>query len=143
MDLTALNSTCVQQDGFGIQVDPHMDRTVLVSTKFDTRMPQFAAAEDAVAFLHPTKEQLSGGTMLGGGPFFTSVPSGRVGTADDSIFETCAACFSIVLHRPGGSACHRLPEHNPVIGRCSCMQPYPKMWSIWPLPMAATTTTAS
>lgn len=71
-----------------VQVDPTLSRTVLVSTKFDTRIPQFATAADAHAFLHPTKTQLSGGTaMLGGAPFFTSVPSGRVGAAKDSTFN--------------------------------------------------------
>ena len=69
------------------QVDPTLSRTVLVSTKFDTRIPQFATAADADAFLHPTKTQLSSGVaMLGGAPFFTSVPSGRVGSAKDSTF---------------------------------------------------------
>jgi hypothetical protein len=74
-----------------LQVDPTLSRTVLVSTKFDTRIPQFATAADADAFLHPSAAQLAGGSsMLGGAPFFTSVPSGRVGASKDSTFRRCA-----------------------------------------------------
>lgn len=75
----------------GPQVDPTLARTVLVSTKFDTRIPQFSAAADVEAFLHPGKAQLAQANMLGGAPFFTSVPSGRVGTGPDTVFRTCVA----------------------------------------------------
>jgi hypothetical protein len=73
------------------QVDPTLQRSVVVSTKFDTRIPQFATAADAAAFLHPAAAQLAAARMLGGGPFFTSVPSGRVGAAHDAVFTTCVA----------------------------------------------------
>lgn len=63
---------------------------MVVSTKFDTRIPQFATGNDADAFLHPAAAQLANASMLGGSPFFTSVPSGRVGSAKDSVFATCA-----------------------------------------------------
>jgi hypothetical protein len=71
----------------GMQVDPTLSRTVMVSTKFDTRIPQFAIAADAEAFLHPSAALLMDASMLGKAPFFTSVPSGRVGNAKDAIFR--------------------------------------------------------
>eukprot|EP00892_Ulva_mutabilis_P001680 jgi/Ulvmu1/11512/UM078_0001.1 len=71
-----------------MSVDPTLARTVVVSTKFDTRIPQFATAADADAFLHPSSAQLGGAQMLGTSPFFTSVPSGRVGSAKDSVFHS-------------------------------------------------------
>ena len=70
-----------------MQVDPALERSVVVSTKFDTRIPQFATGNDADAFLHPAAAQLMTAKMLGGGPFFTSVPSGRVGSAQDDVFH--------------------------------------------------------
>ena len=52
-----------------MQVDPNLSRTVLVSTKFDTRTPQFARAADCEMYIKPTAlEELN---MLGEGPFFT------------------------------------------------------------------------
>ncbi|PNH09185.1 Dynamin-like protein ARC5 [Tetrabaena socialis] len=69
-----------------MQVDPNLARTVLVSTKFDTRLPQFARAADCEMFLRPAT--LEGCTMLGDAPFFTSVPSGRVGSAADCVFAS-------------------------------------------------------
>lgn len=69
------------------QVDPSLSRTVVVSTKFDTRIPQFARGADVDCFINPSSRQLEG-TMLGGYPFFTSVPSGRVGTGRDSVFRS-------------------------------------------------------
>ncbi|KAG2433018.1 hypothetical protein HXX76_008745 [Chlamydomonas incerta] len=69
-----------------MQVDPNLVRTVLVSTKFDTRIPQFARAADCEMFLRPSA--LDGMGMLGDGPFFTSVPSGRVGSGADCVFTT-------------------------------------------------------
>jgi hypothetical protein len=52
------------------QVDPTLSRTVLVSTKLDTRIPQFSTPSDVEAFLHAPglTNDLS---MLGGTPFFT------------------------------------------------------------------------
>ncbi|GBF91812.1 dynamin ARC5 [Raphidocelis subcapitata] len=70
-----------------MQVDPALSRTVLVSTKLDTRIPQFAAPADVETHLAATG--LGGeSAMLGGAPFFTSVPSGRVGAARDAVFRS-------------------------------------------------------
>lgn len=89
--LEAQCTVCVTQPPAPrVQVDPTLSRTVVVSTKFDTRIPQFATAADADAFLHPSSSQLGGAQMLGGSPFFTSVPSGRVGGTKDSVFRGCA-----------------------------------------------------
>lgn len=52
------------------QTDPQLTRTVMVSTKLDTRIPQFARGQDVDLFLHPPGRQLEP-TMLGGSPFFT------------------------------------------------------------------------
>lgn len=53
-----------------MQVDPHLSRTVVVSTKLDTRLPQFARGQDVDMFLHPAGRLLEPG-MLGGCPFYT------------------------------------------------------------------------
>lgn len=66
-----------------------MQRTVLVATKFDTQMQKFATSADVMAFLHPSAQQLAAASMLGGAPFFTSVPSGRVGSGGESVFASC------------------------------------------------------
>ena len=58
-------------------IDPKLKRTVVVSTKLDTRIKQWTCAADAKAFITPTSHFQSL-ELLGGGPFFTSVPSGRV-----------------------------------------------------------------
>lgn len=61
-----------------MQADPQLTRTVLVTTKLDTKLPQFSEADDLQDFLHaPLVHTLF--SQLMGGPFFTSVPSGRVG----------------------------------------------------------------
>ena len=52
------------------QVDPSLTRTVVVSTKLDTRIPQFARPHDVEMFLRPPS-RLMEPTMLGGSPFFT------------------------------------------------------------------------
>lgn len=70
-----------------MQVDPSLTRTVVVSTKLDTRIPQFARPHDVEMFLRPPS-RLMEPTMLGGSPFFTSVPSGRVGNSRDAIFRS-------------------------------------------------------
>ncbi|KAG5015035.1 hypothetical protein JHK82_020726 [Glycine max] len=59
-----------------MQVDPELARTVIVSTKLDTRIPQFARPSDVEVFLSPPPSTLDG-CILGDSPFFTSVPSGR------------------------------------------------------------------
>ena len=61
-----------------MQADPQLLRTVLVTTKLDTKLPQFSEAEDLDDFLRaPLVQRLF--SQLLGGPFFTSVPAGRVG----------------------------------------------------------------
>lgn len=70
-----------------MQVDPSLTRTVIVSTKLDTRIPQFARPHDVEMYLRPPTRLLEP-TMLGGSPFFTSVPSGRVGNSSDAIFRS-------------------------------------------------------
>lgn len=69
-----------------MQMDPEMSRTVVVSTKLDTRIPQFARAADVELFLRPPPRLLE--TSLGGAPFFTSVPSGRVGFGRDAVYQS-------------------------------------------------------
>ena len=65
-----------------MQADPQLTRTVLVTTKLDTKLPQFSEPQDLEEFIRApiVKEMFS--QMLGG-PFFTSVPSGRVGISKD------------------------------------------------------------
>lgn len=70
-----------------LQVDPELRRTVLVSTKFDTRIPQFSRAADVELFIKPNRATLEA-NPLGGGPFFTSVPSGRVGNSRESLYRS-------------------------------------------------------
>lgn len=69
-----------------MQVDPALSRTVVVSTKFDTRIPQFSTPQDVETFIKP-QDHLEA-QLLGGSPFFTSVPSGRVGNTKESVFRT-------------------------------------------------------
>jgi len=65
-----------------MQADPQLTRTVLVTTKLDTKLPQFSEAEDLEDFLKaPLIHSLY--SQILGGPFFTSVPSGRVGLSKD------------------------------------------------------------
>lgn len=64
------------------KADPELSRTVIVNTKFDTKVPQFGTPSDVEDFVRATiLEQLSPHKL--GGPFFTSVPSGRVGRISD------------------------------------------------------------
>ncbi|KAK3268569.1 hypothetical protein CYMTET_22934 [Cymbomonas tetramitiformis] len=70
-----------------LEVDPDMRRTVIVSTKLDTRIPQFSRGEDIERFLRPPARLLDS-NILGSSPFFTSVPSGRVGNARDAVFRS-------------------------------------------------------
>ncbi|KMT03685.1 hypothetical protein BVRB_8g190220 [Beta vulgaris subsp. vulgaris] len=70
-----------------MQVDPELSRTVIVSTKLDTKIPQFARTSDVEVFLSPPACTLDG-FILGDSPFFTSVPSGRVGSSPDSVFRS-------------------------------------------------------
>ena len=70
-----------------IQIDPELLRTVIVSTKLDTKIPQFARSSDVEVFLSPPACTLDG-FILGDSPFFTSVPSGRVGSEHDSVYRS-------------------------------------------------------
>lgn len=70
-----------------MQIDPELSRTVVVSTKLDTKIPQFARASDVEVFLSPPASTLDG-FMLGDSPFFTSVPSGRVGSGHESVYRS-------------------------------------------------------
>lgn len=65
-----------------MQADPTLSRTVLVTTKLDTKLSQFSEGKDVENFL---KAPLIGNLFphIYGGPFFTSVPTGRVGTDKD------------------------------------------------------------
>ena len=46
---------------------------MLVSTKLDTKIPQFSSGADIEGFLRPSGVQLDSGCMSGA-PFFTAVP---------------------------------------------------------------------
>ncbi|KAM1225706.1 hypothetical protein ACFX13_045142 [Malus domestica] len=70
-----------------MQIDPELSRTVIVSTKLDTKIPQFSRASDVEVFLLPPTCMLDG-SILGDSPFFTSVPSGRVGVGQDSVYRS-------------------------------------------------------
>ncbi|CAK7353712.1 unnamed protein product [Dovyalis caffra] len=70
-----------------MQIDPELSRTVVVSTKLDTRIPQFARSSDVEVFLSPPAYTLDG-FILGDSPFFTSVPSGRVGSGHDTVYSS-------------------------------------------------------
>ncbi|KAJ0088426.1 hypothetical protein Patl1_33021 [Pistacia atlantica] len=70
-----------------LQIDPELTRTVIISTKLDTKIPQFARSSDVEVFLSPPASTLDG-FILGDSPFFTSVPSGRVGIGHDSVYRS-------------------------------------------------------
>lgn len=74
------------------KADPDLSRTVIVNTKLDTKLPQFGAPNDVADFITADiMERLSPHKL--GGPFYTSVPSGRVrrvndvGDDDDFMFD--------------------------------------------------------
>jgi GTPase SAR1 family protein len=97
--------------------DPDLSRTVIVNTKFDTKVPQFGNPSDVEDFIRaPVLDRISPSKL--GGPFFTSVPSGRVGRpheqgsmsdsdflfeSDEDFVNACAeaesADRSVVKHR--------------------------------------------
>lgn len=65
------------------KADPDLQRTVIINTKLDTKIPQFGTPADVGDFLRADViENLSPNKL--GGPFFSSVPSGRVGRPDDA-----------------------------------------------------------
>lgn len=74
------------------KADPDLSRTVICNTKLDTKLPQFGTPSDVCDFLKASViDSLSPHKL--GGPFFSSVPSGRVGRSgdneefDDFLFE--------------------------------------------------------
>ncbi|KAG0520299.1 hypothetical protein BDA96_08G062200 [Sorghum bicolor] len=81
-----------------MQVDPDLARTVLVSTKLDTKIPQFARPSDVEVFLHPPTCVLDV-SLLGDSPFFTSVPSGRVGSCHEAVFRSNEEFKKAILSR--------------------------------------------
>jgi len=60
------------------KADPELHRTILVNTKLDTKLPQLNSPKDVGDFLKAKLLDDLIPTKLGG-PYFTSVPSGRVG----------------------------------------------------------------
>ncbi|KAG0470966.1 hypothetical protein HPP92_015512 [Vanilla planifolia] len=70
-----------------MQIDPELSRTVIVATKLDTKIPQFARSSDVEVFIKPPACTLEG-CLLGGTPFFTSVPSGRVGCGPEFVYRS-------------------------------------------------------
>lgn len=65
------------------KADPDLQRTVIINTKLDTKIPQFGTPADVSDFLRAEViDNLSPNKL--GGPFFSSVPSGRVGRPEDS-----------------------------------------------------------
>ena len=59
------------------KADPDLSRTVIVNTKLDTKLPQFGTPNDVADFISASiVDRLSPHKL--GGPFYTSVPSGRV-----------------------------------------------------------------
>jgi len=89
-----------------LKADPDLSRTVIVNTKFDTKLPQFGSPSDVADFIQASiLEKVSPNKL--GGPFFTSVPSGRVGRSyssgggldfmyddDDSFYDACMSAES-------------------------------------------------
>ncbi len=72
-------------------MDPHLSRTVVVSTKLDTRLPQFARGHDVELFLRPPGRLLEPG-MLGSCPFFTCAPSSALAV------QRCVQALSLLSH---------------------------------------------
>lgn len=70
-----------------MQVDPDLSRTVLVNTKLDAKLPQFALGGDLEQFLL-ARPVLNAHPELLGGPFYTAVPAGRVGHTREHAFES-------------------------------------------------------
>lgn len=64
------------------KADPDLSRTVIINTKFDTKIPQFGTPSDVLDFLRAEVIDALSPHKLGG-PFFSSVPSGRVGRPED------------------------------------------------------------
>ena len=68
------------------KADPDLSRTVIVNTKFDTKLPQFGSPSDVEDFIRAgILDRISPHKL--GGPFFTSVPSGRVGRLHNPLMD--------------------------------------------------------
>jgi len=80
------------------KADPDLSRTIVVNTKLDTKLPQFGSPKDTVEFLQASILDRTSPQRLGG-PFYTSIPSGRV--QDDGLFdeneEFVLACQDVQL----------------------------------------------
>ena len=121
------------------KADPDLSRTVICNTKLDTKLPQFGTPSDVCDFLRASViDSLSPHKL--GGPFFSSVPSGRVGRPDDDAgFEDClfehdeefvAACVEneendriTVTQRLKNIAVPRGNEKNPSTSAVKAMLP--------------------
>lgn len=75
------------------QVDPDLSRTVLVNPKLDTKIPQISASDDLEMFLDAQIIKSQFPHRLGG-PFYTTIPSGRVG--EEREYESNEAFVSSV-----------------------------------------------
>jgi len=80
------------------KVDVDLSRTVIVNTKLDTKIPQFTSNSDVASFLTAEiVDEISPFKLAG--PFFTSVPAGRVGMGRDDSFrsnsEFVSACKDV------------------------------------------------
>lgn len=80
------------------KVEVDLSRTVIVNTKLDTKMPQFTSNSDVASFLSADiVDEISPHKLAG--PFFTSVPAGRVGMGRDDSFrsnsEFVSACKDV------------------------------------------------
>ena len=80
-----------------MQTDTALERTVVVSTKLDTKFAQFGRADELEQFLAAAPLRRRHPALLGG-PFFTSVPSGRVGRSREHTYATNDA-YREALHR--------------------------------------------
>ena len=73
------------------KADPDLSRTVIVNTKLDTKIPQFGTPSDVNDFIKAKILDRICPNKLGG-PFYTSVPSGRVARpghdGNDSLFDS-------------------------------------------------------
>ena len=100
-----------------MQADPDLTRTVLVTTKLDTKLPQFSEADDLEDFLKaPLIRRLY--PHLQGGPFFTTVPSGRVGQSKE--FHTNEA-FVRALKQAENADCREITDRMGTVAARSSM----------------------
>jgi hypothetical protein len=122
------------------KADPDLSRTVIVNTKLDTKLPQFGTPSDVADFLQASViDSLSPHKL--GGPFFSSVPSGRVGRpsdddndVDDYLFDHdddfVAACIEneendriSVTQRLKSLSLRRGNEKNPSVSAVKSLTP--------------------